>query len=190
MFRASLIAATLFVGLTGFGTWASTFSPEKLKQLPSEKMGVLILSSGAPKPCMANSHQINIDKAGERYRHETKMMLPIDSYVLRSDFSTHQGVVNVVPMAPGDYQLYLLPQQPMVRAIQSPRAYFSVRPGEVVYLGELFLAESCGRSVLPVFRDQQARDMAFVLSRNPKLAAYLLSVRLLKADDVILAPGA
>lgn len=189
MFRTRLFAAMLFLGLTGFGMWSSTFAPEKLKQLPSEAFGVVILSTGAPKPCMATGSQLNVDKAGQRYKAETKLMLPIDSYVLKSDFKTHQGVVNVVPMAPGDYQFYVKSQNPSLRDIRSPRAYFTVKPGEVLYLGELFLPENCAWSMTPEFRDQQARDMAFVLGRNPKLAAFPLSVRLAKADDVITVGG-
>ena len=60
----------------------------------------------------------------------------------------------------------------------SVHAPLALKAGEVVYLGEYWVAVSCALNTKSEFRDQEARDMALLKQKNPAFANVKISKRI------------
>jgi hypothetical protein len=112
----------------------------------------------------------------------------------KPDFSEQykSGEVNVIKLAPGDYELYsfsVFQNGYPATATYSPRELFSipftVRPQQAVYLGEYLAIATYGENFFgmtvkggPIFvvSNQQARDAAIAKAEAPEVSAIQTSV--------------
>jgi hypothetical protein len=79
---------------------------------------------------------------------------------------------------PGNYQIYQATRNIYYQPIQVPKAEILVRAGEVVYIGEYYMTESCGTSTAGIFRDNEARDIALLQKLNPDFLGVLITKRI------------
>ena len=175
-FVASLLAATLAAGC---GTLGNRLGPEKIEAADfAADSALVVLSAGAPERCMQAATFLRIYPSGAPLTLTSVITsFNVDGYAVQSDFTTHQGSLSVLKLKPGSY--YLAPgiANPNVRPVRTPKADFSVAAGEVVYLGEYWVAVSCALNTKSEFRDQEARDMALLKQKNPAFANVKISKR-------------
>lgn len=158
--------------VSGCGTMDNRLAPEKMNPAAlSDGSGIVVLSTGAADRCISTATLLNMAPAGARYGKDGVAGINVDNYVIKSDFPDHQGILSVVVLEPGNYQLYPSTLNPYVTSIKIPKAEFSVAAGEIVYIGEFYMPVACSFDNITQFRDQQARDLALLQTRNPSLAA-------------------
>lgn len=184
-FRAVFLLASL--ALAGCGTMSNRLAPEgvDVASVPPEA-GIAVLSTGAPQKCVSTATFLNLQPRGGTYGRDNLLGVAVDVYVIPSDFQEHYGFLHALVLKAGDYQLYPSIANPYVQAKRVPKAEFSVRAGEVVYLGEYFQPISCTLNPSSEVRDQETRDMALLAKKNPALAARPYEKRLLEFSGCLL----
>lgn len=163
-----LFASSLAVLCGGCGMVPNRYSAAKLDLSARPEEAVALLSAGAPERCITNATQLELRQDG---RFSNVAYLPVDNYAVPSDFTTHHGYLHAVRLSPGRYYLSPHIANPYVTIKKVPRIDFTVSAGEVVYLGEFFLVQSCGSENLAELRDREERDLALLREKNPALAA-------------------
>lgn len=166
-----IIGTVMSALLMGCGTLSNRYDPRKTSEPQiSEKLGVIILSAGAPEKCIVTGTFLKVLPDTATYNSKWLELLPVDGYAIKSDFSDHHGFLHAVSLPPGKYYLAPWIANNYVSAVSVPKAEFSVAAGEVVYLGEYYMPVSCVLNPRSVFRDQQERDLALLARMNPALA--------------------
>ena len=130
--------------------------------------GIAILSTGAPERCFTTATFLKVLPASKKYGSWDSTLVSVDGYAVPSDFTTHHGYLNAIVLPEGDYYLAEWIANPYVAAVKVSKADFSIRAGEVVYLGEFFKPVSCTLAPSSQFRDQQERDFALLTKKNPR----------------------
>ncbi|MDB5468691.1 MAG: hypothetical protein JWR84_251 [Caulobacter sp.] len=106
----------------------------------------------------------------------------LDNYVIASDFKDHQGTVNLYVLPEGEYQFYPTVLNPYLKYVEIRRGRFSVKAGETVYIGEVFLTQGCGPDPVVEVRDQQERDVSMAVAMRPEVGAMTVVKRLAYFD--------
>jgi hypothetical protein len=159
---------------------------EKFIYSQSDKeMAVVILSVGAADMCISFVTRLKLLPAESPYSGRTVAYLPVDSYVVKSEYSDHHGYLHVVRLKPGSYYFTPHINNPAVGVTRAFRADFTVSGGEVVYLGNYYLHQSCGLSSSGSFSDQWERDLALLKSKNPPLSQAPIQKRILRVTGQI-----
>jgi len=159
---------------------------EKFSYSPSDKdMAVVVLSAGAADMCVSFATRLKLLAAGSPYGGSSLAFLPVDSYVVKSEYADHHGYLHVLRLKPGRYYFAPYINNPSVRMTQVPRADFAVSAGEVVYLGEYYLRQHCGISNSGVFLDRSDRDLALLKSKNPALSQATIQKRILSVTGQV-----
>jgi hypothetical protein len=175
------------LSVTACGSMANGHAPELLSDTaPSATGGVVILSTGAKEKCSSAATFLKVVRADQPYNKEF-MLLGVDGWTLKSDFSDHQGNIHALYLVPGRYYLAPWFANPYLTPTRIPKFDFVVNANEVSYLGEYFLKIQCGGSTLGVINDEEKRDLQMVKARKPKL--NLDSVRKAIATATGLAVG-
>ena len=169
----------LAIACAGCGTMDYRLGPQNF-DVPGRKPGegVVIASAGAAERCTSMSTSLTIAPADQPYAKGGITAIPVDAYVFDSDYADHFGKLSVFSLPPGRYQLYPYLANPYMVPKQVPKWEFSVEAGEVVYIGELFATRSCSSSMLIEVRDEEARDLALLRTRNPAFADVTVVKRL------------
>jgi hypothetical protein len=167
------------LALGGCASMENRLSPAKVDPMVlANGSGIVVISSGAAKRCISTATMLNVARAGSPYGKNGLYGVNVDAYVIKSDFPDHQGSLSAFELKPGNYQLYPSILNPYVVPVKIPKAEFSVKAGEVVYIGEFFMPEACSFSNVTQLNDEQARDVAILRERNPQLAAKPLTKRI------------
>lgn len=168
--RYLLIALLAFLG-TGCASMNNAADPGKLAvaDIPAGS-GVMLMSAGAPERCISMGTFLNLFRDDGGGRLTPIRLLAVDAYVLKSDFTTHQGNVHALVLEQGSYVLTPTIANPYFTPTEVPRARFTVTPGTIVYIGEYFLTRSCSAMTYAEIRDQGSRDLAIATFKNPGLA--------------------
>jgi hypothetical protein len=169
-------------------TFNNVLGPEKIDPAAvSSNEGVVVLSAGAASRCIKAATQLNLALAGVPYGRSGIHAINVDNYTIKSDFPTHQGNLSVFVLKAGSYQLYPSTLNAFVQPTQVPKAEFSVKTGEVVYIGEYFMEVACQfTETFSTFRDQEARDIALLRQRNPRFGNRPVTKRLASFTGYIL----
>jgi hypothetical protein len=169
-------------------TFNNALGPERVDPATvSSDAGVVVLSAGAAARCISAVTQLNLAPAGNPYGKGGIHAINVDNYTVKSDFPTHQGNLSVFVLKAGSYQLYPSMLNPYFQPTQVPKAEFSVGAGEVVYLGEYFMAVACEfRQTVSTFRDQEARDIALLRQKNPRFGDRPVTKRLASFTGYVL----
>lgn len=91
---------------------------------------------------------------------------PIDNYALKPHFTDGWGFLSAFRLPPGDYIAELFAVNPMIKYVNQKPIQFSLRGGQIVYLGEANLSKA-GGSLRVTMRDQSQRDLPMFIARNP-----------------------
>lgn len=180
-FLAVLTAAII---LTGCGSMQNRAGVDRLTaaSFADSKRGVVLLSTGAPAHCVSFATALTV-----RNRKINKVVeVPpvfMDAYVHKSEFAGHHGTINALQLEPGEYSFVPAVANPFVQGVVTPTFDFEVAAGEVVYLGELFMTQSCGMNSSFIVRDYYARDIEMAKEKNPELGKQAIIKRLLKGGS-------
>jgi hypothetical protein len=179
--QARVIAAAVLISfLAACASVENRTSAEKFTYSQNEKENaVIVLSVGAAEKCISFVTRLKLLASESPYNGPTLAFLPVDSYVVKSEFSDHHGYLHVLRLKPGSYYFAPYINNPALDMKQVPRMDFRVAAGEVVYLGEYFMDRSCGLSDSGALRDRSERDLALLKSKNPALAQAQVEKRIL-----------
>jgi hypothetical protein len=182
--RAVLAAALLTLTLAGpASAFPAPNSPEKAKLPAPAGSGVVIVSAGAPRKCVAKVSELAIAPLDAPMLKQVKAGLVVDNYAVKSDYADHMGTLNVLVLPAGDYQVYGGVVNPYQKVSKATRGVFSVKAGETVYLGELFMTQGCGYTPITFeTRDQEARDLAQLRRRRADFVSVEIVKRLITYD--------
>jgi hypothetical protein len=180
---AVLWSASLLIGC---GTMANRAG---VGLLPAETVsqpdtGVVLFSVGAPDHCVSTATFLSV--VGESNQGPFKSPpIGVDVYVHKSEFADHHGLVNAIAYPAGKY--YFAPHiaNPYVSNRQTPTFHFEVVPGELTYIGELFMEQSCALNGRFEIRDQFDRDVAMARAKNATLMSRPVVKRLMQLGQPI-----
>jgi hypothetical protein len=130
-----------------------------------DSIGVVVFSVGAPQRHRTNVAYLLVYPQGSMETVRRMPMVPIDRFSGRSDFADHYGRVHVMQLPPGSY--YFSTELMSARTRVRPTFLFEVRPGEVTYVGEVFMESGSGPRSFRI-RDEFDRDI--VIAREKTLA--------------------
>lgn len=138
---------------------------------PSATEARIIVSGARPVNCGSTIFTLLVAREGARSSTVAEATVDGD---IPSDFKYESGKVSVIPLEPGSYVIYpnlsfeLFGNSNMTPP-PLPRFNFEARAGEVTYIGNLFIEGSCEtRGSGASMKDQQARDVAVVIAKNPE----------------------
>ncbi|WP_420471376.1 hypothetical protein [Brevundimonas sp. FT23042] len=177
-------ALAITMGLASCGTFSNHLSPDRITEL-NQSTGYVILSAGAPDRCFEVSTALYMAPRGARYMAETVAMTPVDSYIYKSDYTDHHGKLSVLNLTPGRYQFYPVTLNPYVSPRSVPSFEFTVAAGEVVYLGEFFMFQSCALSTHFEVTNRESRDLPLLRQMNPIFETRPIITRIAKPDRMI-----
>jgi hypothetical protein len=181
---AMLLCAAFLLG--GCATVDNRHGAEKFAYAPENpEEAVVILSLGATEKCFNYVTRLKLLPAAAPYSGPMIASLPVDSYVIKSEYTDHHGYLHVLRLKPGSYYLAPFINNPRVKVSYASRADFSVKAGEVVYLGEYFLEQACGLSTGGQYRDQADRDLELLKSKNPALSRANIQKRILRTTGKV-----
>jgi hypothetical protein len=151
-----------FLLLAGCGTMTNKYGPALLATTASNaSTGIVIVSTGAKEKCISAATFLKVLKTEQTYYSFEQALFSVDAYVFKSDFSEFHGNLHAVRLPEGSYYLAPYVANPSLRATRIPKYDFSVKAGEVTYLGHYFMSVHCN----PVtgsaqFQDEWTRDRA------------------------------
>lgn len=167
------------IGITIFSLFLTSCmygNPRAISKLPassfsSKDSGVVIVSTGAKEKCFMSY------TTASAYRRETKkyasyLMINYKNYP--SDSEQYYGRVNAFILSPGRYYLAPVTMKiiPLFITLHVPypdNFEFEVKAGETVYIGELYMNNTCGDPTQLEVRDQYERDIAVAKEKNKSL---------------------
>lgn len=170
-----LLVVLAYLGTAGFSLL--DYSPTKLKADLPAGAGVIVVSVGAPRTCFSRDMTLWVQPLTNRWSWNQTMAIPIDQLWTKSDYPDHHGTLSAKIVKAGEFEAYASFQGPG-RTESTPRYVFSVAPGEIVYIGEYWLFDSCSNQTLGEFRDQSPRDTDLLRTLNPALAGAGMVTRL------------
>lgn len=169
MKKNSIIIVFLLLLLNGCASVENRTSAERFTfPEASSDDAIIILSVGAPKECISFVTHLRLLKAESPYDGKRIASLPVDSYVVKSEYSDHHGYLDVLRVSPGEYYFAPTIANPALKAKKISRADFSVSAGEIVYLGDFFLSQACGSSINGIFTDKFERDRKLLVGKNAR----------------------
>lgn len=136
-----------------------------LNDLPTQS-SIIVLSTWAPETCTSTSTFLKVMPVTEKYNGSEVALLNIDNSYVKSDFPNNAGHIHALAIPAGDYYLTPMIANPYVKAQKMPKADFSIKAGEIVYLGEYHMHNSCALSFTASFNDEYQRDMTMLTERN------------------------
>jgi hypothetical protein len=149
--------------------------------LGSFPASVILVTSGSPADCKAKVTHLKVYEQTFRIPVDDIPNIPVETYVSDGDSgtATSYGTVNAFRLQPGKYYLY--PVIVNVHENLTPPIFsFEVKSGETVYIGELFMTQSCRLIKRFVVNDEYDRDIKRAMDGNPSLEAGKPVKRLLK----------
>lgn len=170
-----LLAILLFLLASGCST-VSERAP--VEYLPAS---VILVTAGSPADCKPKVTHLRVYKRPSRIPVDSVPNIPVETYVNDADLATaaSHGTVNAFRLQPGKY--YLHPVLVNVPENSTPPIFdFEVKSGETVYVGELFMTQSCHLTKRFVVNDEYDRDIKRAMNENPSLDARTPIKRLLK----------
>lgn len=162
-------------------THQNTYRAELASPASNAETGVIILSTGSPEPChvLGTPTGLHIFPAsGPFFPYAAVATLEVDSRYVTSEFSDHHGGLSILQVPPGKYVLVPFAMNPYASYFKPPKADFEVYANETAYLGEFFMPECDGQAGMG-FVDQEARDLALLVKKNPAFANVPITKRLL-----------
>jgi len=174
-----LLVATAL--LAGCGTVSNRTSPAGMPQEVFDKTdtGVIILSTGAGRHCFSEATYLITYEAATR-KPTNAAAIFVDNYALPSDFSGHYGTVNALHFHPGAYYFSPRIANPFAQTVKAPELPFTVKAGETVYLGEIFMPKSCSLNTSFEVNDFEERDLKLARERNPAIDRRPVGKRLIQ----------
>jgi len=180
--------APLLIGilLAGCGSIDNRAGVHRLppEALSSAQGGVVLFSVGAPKSCMATSTFVSIHEAATGKRPK-QPPIAVDAYISKSEFPDHHGLVNAVGLPAGKYYFAPSIANPYVQATHVPTFHFEVTAGETVYLGELFMTQSCALNTRFEVVDRFDRDVKIAIAKNPAMGGRVITPRLMQFRETL-----
>lgn len=198
---------TLIISAIFLASCASTFSNltsiKKLK-VNSIKDGesIVIFSTGAPKACLVSSIDIQLLNQDKKLDSLNKPYVvagflapnvarslrgPVftgTNYQIKPDFETHHGYLHAKRIKAGEYYFY--PYSAVLDFPNTPKANFSVKANETVYLGEYFLTPTCKINKFPkggIFVNNKFdRDMNKAQELNPNIDYFNVVQRIMTLE--------
>jgi hypothetical protein len=138
-------------------------------------MGLAVVSTWADGKSISEASEIVIKRVSDG---KTVAGAPIDNYSLKSHFQDGWGFLNAFQLPPDDYAITLHAVNPFMLYIEPKKSLrFTVRSGEVTYLGEAYFYREGGYGKLKM-RDRATRDIPMFLQSNPSFAAADFVTRL------------
>ena len=172
--RIALCLAVTAMLLPGCATVDNRFGADRVSAADIDgASSIVILSAGADERCTSAATFLKVKPSGVDYEGSRGeiALLAVDAYVMKSDFADHQGNLHVLKLQPGSYYAAPWVANGMLAAKRVPKAEFTVKAGEIVYLGEYYMPLACAWETVSEFRDQESRDLALLAQKNPGLAA-------------------
>lgn len=174
-----MVVAALLLG--GCGTMSNRYGVEKIQRFDSSHPnGLVVLSTGAPQPCISFASFLKLLPANEPYTATEIAMPSVDAYVLKSDFPDHHGNLHAMLVPAGRYYFAPWLANGFYKATKIPKIEFTAEAGEIVYVGEYFMPVACATSTLGRISDQMERDVALLKSRNPHIDTSRLTKRIMR----------
>jgi len=138
-----------------------------------EGKGLVLLSTGAKSKSASSARNLLIKNANGVVVES----LHIDNFVLKSHFDDHVGFVHAVNLEPGEYEVSLDVLNTLFEAKnRESTPTFSVKAGEIIYLGEIFLIDS---EQLYQVSNKLDRDLSKLNSKGAGLRREDINVSLL-----------
>lgn len=152
----------------------------------SAATGMVILSAGALESCHPSINvptHLLIYEANDSFFRTEKALLEVDSTFMDSEFQDHHGHLYILKLPVGSY--YLTPRAfnpfaPFAGYLFPSRADFEVAANQTTYLGEFYMDNECGNRAKLILRDQEARDLAMLKSKNAAFRDIPVAKRLLQ----------
>jgi hypothetical protein len=168
------VCCILLPACTGFVS--NKYAAELVSPLDANAgMGLVILSVGSQESCplVIFSTFLAIYPDSDSLFRSDAVTLYVNSRLMDSEFRDHHGHLYVLKLPSGGY--YLTPS-PAGR--YQPRGYFTVDANETTYLGEFYMANQCYQRARFLLRDQESRDRAMLLMKNPAFKDVRVTKRL------------
>ena len=141
-----------------------------------QDFGLIVISTGADTGCFSEASWLKVIPSDKTYSDE-EALIDVDSALFESDFTTHQGFLNVVSLKAGNYYLANQIANPYVEAKKVPKFSFTVTPSKVTYLGEYYLTVSCSNSfVIGEFRNMYDRDIKLLKIGNLEVSEMEIDI--------------
>lgn len=179
-----VLSCLLLPACSGFMT--NEYAAELASPLDSNAAGtgLVILSAGSLESChpLLKAHtEVVIYPSDGSFFRKSVAALEVDSTYLDSEFESHHGHLYILKLPACKY--YLAPRLGIVflrgSPFSTPRADFEVYANETTYLGEFYMDNECLQFAKLLLRDQEARDLTMLRSRNPAFRTIRITKRLL-----------
>jgi hypothetical protein len=178
------MACISFVGCGAFpNRYAVTLIAKETLAAPDKS--VVLMSSGAPGNCTGTSSFITVVDPVTLKPVNPLIMQNVDGSAQTSEFASHQGLVSAFLLPPGKYKLLPSIANSFVVSRQTPTFDFEAMPGEITYIGELFMTKSCSLNTSFTINDQLARDSRMALEKNPAFSERKIVKRLMTAGESV-----
>jgi hypothetical protein len=190
MLKARLIALLIASGIARHALAAEFASPALVDVAGALAAGdgIVLFSTGAPAPCqpLATNLVVEASKGDREGRRSARRVraLPVNNFTYQSDFADHHGFVLAFNLRPGRYELGHFVFNLVFAVSGQPLATFEVEPGQIVYMGQLFMTLSCSASGIRYeVRDARMRDVAAAIEQNPAFDGPEIITRLLSLEQ-------
>ncbi|MGN6525430.1 MAG: hypothetical protein ACTHL8_03510 [Burkholderiaceae bacterium] len=176
-------ATTLAFALSGCGTMElNNHNLRSFAYTPGDhEQAVVIISGGSQTSCAGNPTAVEIQAVEDHSHFNIKGLLGFNGVLEKSMYPDHAGALGAFRLEPGDYRVFPWGLNAMNKPTRVPEVDFTVKAGEVVYLGELYMDFGCALKNRVSFNDQFDRDLALLRQLNPALAAAPFEKRILQA---------
>lgn len=176
----------LLPACTGF--MSNRYAAELVSPLDANAgMGLVILSVGSRESCQPGIYMatfLAIYPDSDSLFRSDAANLDVNSTFMDSEFSDHHGHLYILKLPTGRY--YLIPHLAGGYYVAPPRAYFTVYANETTYLGEFYMANQCNELARFLLRDQEGRDRAMLLMKNPAFNDVRVTKRLVTLTECAL----
>jgi hypothetical protein len=177
------VCCILLPACTGF--MSNRYAAELVSPLNANAgMGLVILSVGSQESCQPGIYLatfLAIYPDSDSLFRGDAANLDVNSTFMDSEFSDHHGHLYVLKLPTGRY--YLIPHLAGGYYVAPPRAYFTVYANETTYLGEFYMANQCNELARFLLRDQEDRDRAMLLMKNPAFKDVRVTKRLITLTE-------
>ena len=141
---------------------------------------IILVTAGSPADCKAQVSHLRVYERASKIPVDGVPNIPVETYVNDTDSATSHGTINIFRLQPGKYYIYPVTVNALKSSMQMPTFDFEVKSGETVYVGELFMTESCHLAKRFVVNDEYDRDIKRAREENPSIAAGTPMKRLLQ----------
>lgn len=147
-------------------------------------MGLVILSVGSREACQPGIYMATflvIYPDSDSFFRNDAAALDVNSTFMDSEFRDHHGHLYVLKLPSGRY--YLTPHLTGGYYVPPSRADFTVYANETTYLGEFYMDNQCDERARLLLRDQEIRDRAMLLMKNPAFNDVRVTKRLVTLTE-------